>query len=74
MRITAQLVDARNGFQLRSETCDRDVSDVFAVQELRIKVSAGPQGALAKQETSDPEAHALLLRGIAAVADATIRR
>jgi serine/threonine-protein kinase len=74
VRITAQLVEARNGFNLWSETYDRDLKDIFAVQDeiskaivhqLQIKLAAG--GApLAKQETADPEAHTLLLKGIAA--------
>jgi serine/threonine-protein kinase len=33
LRITAQLVNARDGFQLWSASFDRDVSDVFAVQD-----------------------------------------
>lgn len=76
VRITAQLVDAQSGFHLWSETFDRDVSDIFAVQDeisraivnqLQLKLSGGrDQGILAKQETSDAGAHTLLLRGIAA--------
>lgn len=76
MRITAQLIDAKSGFHLWSETYNRDLSDVFAVQDeisraivqqLQLQLSGGrEQGTLAKQETSDPEAHTLLLRGIAA--------
>ncbi|MDX1577384.1 MAG: hypothetical protein R3266_02825 [Gemmatimonadota bacterium] len=33
LRITAQLVDARGGFHLWSERYDRDLDDVFAIQE-----------------------------------------
>ena len=33
LRITAQLVDARNGFNLWSETFDRQLADVFAIQD-----------------------------------------
>lgn len=33
VRVTAQLVDARTGYQLWSETYDRESGDIFAVQE-----------------------------------------
>ena len=33
LRITAQLIDARNGFHLWSETYDRKLESVFAIQE-----------------------------------------
>ena len=33
LRITAQLIDAANGFHLWSKTFDRDVGDVFRIQE-----------------------------------------
>lgn len=71
VRITAQLIDARNGFHLWSDTYDRGLEDVFAVQDeisraivsqLRLKLStAGP---LVRQETQDAEAHALFMRGL----------
>jgi serine/threonine-protein kinase len=32
LRLSAQLVDVANGFQLWSETYDREVEDVFAIQ------------------------------------------
>jgi adenylate cyclase len=73
VRITAQLIDARTGFHLWSGSYDREVKDVFAVQDeisravaeqLRLKLTPG--ALLARVETSDPEAHTLLLRGIAA--------
>ena len=33
VRVTVQLVDARNGFQLWSERYDRQMEDIFAVQD-----------------------------------------
>jgi flagella basal body P-ring formation protein FlgA len=33
VRITAQLIDASNGFHVWSETYDRDLTDIFAVQD-----------------------------------------
>jgi adenylate cyclase len=73
VRITAQPIDATSGFHLWSETYDRDLRDVFAVQDeiskavaaqLRLKLAPGET--LARQETTDPEAHTLVLEGIAA--------
>lgn len=73
VRITAQVIDARKGFHLWSQTYDRSVKDVFAVQDgiskaiveqLRLKLALGEQ--LARQETTNPEAHTLVLKGIAA--------
>jgi len=40
LRITAQLIDAVSGFQLWSETYDRDLDDVFAIQD-EISASIG---------------------------------
>ena len=33
VRITAQLINAADGYHLWSETFDRDVKDIFAVQD-----------------------------------------
>jgi TolB-like protein/Flp pilus assembly protein TadD len=73
VRITAQLIDARTGYHVWSRTYDRDLRDIFAVQDeislaivnaLQVKLS-GEQadGPLVRQETADPEAHALVLKG-----------
>ena len=43
IRITAQLVDASNGFHLWSETYDRELANIFAVQD---EISAAIVGAL----------------------------
>jgi TolB-like protein len=49
VRITAQLVDAATGFQLWSHRFDRDLTDIFAVQdEIAIAVAAATQEALQK--------------------------
>jgi TolB-like protein/tetratricopeptide (TPR) repeat protein len=76
VRITAQLIDAVSGYHRWSSSWDRDLRDVFAIQdeiaraivsELRLTLSGrGPDAPLAREETTDPEAHALVLRGIAA--------
>jgi adenylate cyclase len=71
VRITAQLIKAATGFHVWSNTYDRDVKDVFAVQDeisraivdaLRLKI--GGMDTLVLAGTSDPEAHTLVLRGL----------
>src|SRR2546430_10712238 len=53
IRITAQLINARDGFHLWSETYERELKDVFAVQDeitrsivdaLKIKLAVAPPG------------------------------
>jgi adenylate cyclase len=70
VRITAQLIDASNGFHLWSETFDREAADVFAVQEeiaravaaeLRVKLLPTDETHLARRGTHDAEAHRLYL-------------
>ena len=73
IRITAQLIDARSGFHQWSQTYDRDLADVFAVQdeisraiaeELRVRVGGEP---LVMRKTDDPEAYTLFLRATQAM-------
>ena len=72
LRITAQLVNAADGYQVWSETYDRDARDVFAVQDeiaraiverLRAKLGLSGGEALVKRGTEDPEAYNLYLKG-----------
>jgi serine/threonine-protein kinase len=73
VRITAQLIETATGFHLWSATYDRELRDVFAIQdeisraivrELQVKLTGPRAGrSLARQETADPEAHALVLKG-----------
>ena len=74
VRITAELINAADGFQLWSETYDRELNDIFAIQEdiagevvaaLKIKL-LGPGGAAptpARQATTNVEAHDAYLLG-----------
>jgi serine/threonine-protein kinase len=66
VRITAQLVNANDGFHLWSETYDRVLDDVFALQD---EISRAVAEALnvkllgeSKTHTMDPESYALMLR------------
>jgi len=67
VRVSAQLIDARNDTHLWAEHYDRDVADVFAVQteiaqqianQLRAKLSPAEKAAIAERPTADPVAYA----------------
>jgi TolB-like protein/cytochrome c-type biogenesis protein CcmH/NrfG len=67
LRITAQLIDARTDTHLWSETYDRSLDDIFAVQDeiaaavvtqLKVKLL----GAAPKAKATDPKAYALCLQ------------
>jgi TolB-like protein/Flp pilus assembly protein TadD len=75
VRITAQLIRADNGFHLWSETYDRKLEHVFALQaelagaiakELALPLGVGGNAALVTQRMDDPEAYALYLQARAA--------
>ena len=73
VRITAQLIETNSGYHLWSATYDRELRDVFAVQDeisraivqqLQVRLTGGRASrGLARQETADAEAHALVLKG-----------
>jgi TolB-like protein/Tfp pilus assembly protein PilF len=67
VRVSAQLIDARNDGHLWAEHYDRNVADVFAIQseiaqqiadQLRAKLSAAEKTAIAERPTSDLVAYA----------------
>jgi TolB-like protein/Tfp pilus assembly protein PilF len=68
VRITAQLIDARSDTHLWSETWDRQLDDIFAVQD-EIAADVVDQlkitllGEAPHVEQADPEAYALYLQG-----------
>jgi serine/threonine protein kinase len=72
LRISAQLVDTRTDFPLWTERYDREMKDVFEVQDeiarkiaeaLRIKLSPQEQEAIAAKPTEHLQAYDLYLRG-----------
>jgi TolB-like protein/DNA-binding winged helix-turn-helix (wHTH) protein len=66
IRITARLVDAASNAQAWSRTYDRELGDLFAVQdELATEVAAALNATLAtrRQHVPKPEAHNLFLQG-----------
>ena len=71
VRVSAQLVDARNGTQLWAEAYDRDLADVFAIQseisrtivaQLRAKLSPEEKAAIDEQPTRDLVAYDLYVQ------------
>ena len=72
VRVTAQLVDATNGFQLWSERYDRQIEDIFDVQDeiaraiverLKVAFDAGQSPRLVKVTTNNMEAYQEYLKG-----------
>jgi TolB-like protein/Flp pilus assembly protein TadD len=68
VRVSAQLIDARNDAHLWAEHYDRDVADVFAIQteiaqqianQLQAKLSPAENASIAERPTADPVAYAL---------------
>ena len=74
VRITAQLIDARTGYHLWSETYDRELKDIFAIQdeiaqaigsELKVRVVGAGAAGFSVSGTKNLKAHDLYLRGLA---------
>ncbi len=69
VRITAQLVETRNGYHLWSETFDRNLDDIFAIQEeIAAQVADAMHvtllGESAVVESADSKAYEEYLRGV----------
>jgi len=73
VRITAQLVDATTGHHLWSEKYDRDMKDLFALQdeiahkiivELQVKLTEGEQARVSQKTTTNLEAWSCAVRGL----------
>ena len=71
LRITAQLVETRTGHSVWAERYDRELRDVFEVQDeiarsitqaLRITLSPQEEKALARKPTENPQAYDVYLR------------
>jgi len=71
IRVAAQLIDVKNGYQLWSQTYDRQMEDVFAIQDeisraiveaLKVRLVGG-RGALVAPTTENLEAYTLYLKG-----------
>jgi adenylate cyclase len=73
VRITAQLVDAKTGGHLWAERYDRDLKDIFALQDevaqkigaaLSVKLTGDERERLVQRETDNLEAFDCYLRGL----------
>jgi TolB-like protein len=71
VRVSAQLIDARNDAHIWADTYDRDLADVFAIQseiakriaeQLEAKLSPPEKAALEDRPTNDLVAHDLYVR------------
>ncbi|HEX2136431.1 MAG TPA: tetratricopeptide repeat protein [Microvirga sp.] len=72
VRVTAQLVDGRDGGHLWADRYDRDLTDVFAIQDeithaivdqLKVKLLPEERKVIARAPTESVEAYAYYLRG-----------
>jgi serine/threonine protein kinase/cytochrome c-type biogenesis protein CcmH/NrfG len=72
VRVSAQLINARDGFPLWSDRFDRDLKDIFEIQEeiaqkivdaLRVTLTEREKRAIEKQSTFDIRAYEFYLRG-----------
>jgi TolB-like protein len=72
LRITAQLVNAEDGYHLWSERYDREMKDIFDIQDeiarsiverLKVTLAANPQEPLVRAGTNNVEAYQLYLKG-----------
>ncbi|HVS01534.1 MAG TPA: protein kinase [Thermoanaerobaculia bacterium] len=72
LRITAQLVDVQDGYRLWSDRFDRDMKDIFAIQDeiaesivaaLQVTLSPKERRAIQNVSTRDVEAYDYYLRG-----------
>ena len=72
LRVTAQLIDVGSGYHLWSDRFDREMRDVFAVQDeiaraivetLKVRLLEGAEAPLVGPATKDVEAYNLYLKG-----------
>ncbi|MBW6501490.1 MAG: hypothetical protein K0B05_08870 [Bacteroidales bacterium] len=73
LRITAQLINAAEGYLVWSEKFDRSMGDIFDIQDeltaaivdrLKVKMKASEKAVIEKHYTKDPEAYTLYLKGM----------
>ncbi len=72
LRITAQLINVADGYHMWSERYDRDMDDIFAIQDeislaivdnLKVKLLKGEKTKIVKRHTVNEEAYNLYLKG-----------
>jgi len=74
VRVTAQLIDALTGHHMWAERYDRDLKDIFALQDeitmkiieaLEVKLTEGEQARMRRKGTDELEAYIKTLHGVA---------
>ncbi len=82
IRITAQLINAADGYHLWSETYDRELADIFAIQEeiatsvtgaLGVRLGVGGVNSFRGAGTRNVEAYEAYLQGLSGSLDVSIR-
>ena len=70
LRVTAQLISASDGSHLWSERYDREMADVFAIQDEishsiaeKLRIELAPDRSIVKRQTRNVNAYSLYLRG-----------
>ncbi|MGB6866908.1 MAG: tetratricopeptide repeat protein, partial [Candidatus Aminicenantaceae bacterium] len=72
LRITAQLINVADGYHMWSERYDRDMDDIFAIQDeislaivdnLKVRLIKGEKTKIVKRRTENKEAYNLYLEG-----------
>ena len=72
LRITTQLVNVADGYHLWSERYDRDMEDIFAIEDeislavvdrLKVRLLSGEKEKITKRYTDNLEAYSLYLKG-----------
>ncbi len=72
LRVTAQLINVADGFHIWSEKYDREMADVFEIQDdiaraivdaLKVKLTGQPDASLVRGGTANLEAYNLVLQG-----------
>ena len=73
VRITAQLIDATTGHHIWAERYDRELKDIFALQDditqniltaMEVKLTEGEQARLWRKTTKNPEAYEKSILGL----------
>ncbi len=73
VRVSVQLVNAANGYQLWAERYDRELHDIFDMQDeitlavvaaLKVKLLGAEKAAMLKRYTDNAEAYLLYLKGV----------
>lgn len=72
LRITAQLINIKNGYHLWSESYDRELADIFKIQDeismqivnkLKVSIKPGEESMLGRRYTGNLDAYNLYLKG-----------